>query len=92
MTTHRPVVQLLRRAGFGATEPEVEAATAAGYAATVDRIIADLSAADAGADAVPPPALGSALEYELQLRLARRTGDTATAREIEQQLLSSAGR
>jgi uncharacterized protein (DUF1800 family) len=86
MTTHRPVVQLLRRAGFGATAPEVEAATAAGYAATVDRIIADLSAADAGADAVPPPVLGSALEYERQLRQARRSGDTATENEIERQL------
>ena len=85
-TTHRAVVQLLRRAGFGATASEVEVATAAGYSGTVDRIIADLSATDAGADAVPAPALGSALEYELQLHQARRSGDTATAYEIERQL------
>ncbi|HEY5109900.1 MAG TPA: DUF1800 domain-containing protein [Acidimicrobiales bacterium] len=86
MTSERAVVQLLRRAGFGATASEVEEATAAGYPATVDRIIADLSAPDAGADAVAAPQLGSALEYERRLRDARRAGDTATARDIERQL------
>jgi uncharacterized protein (DUF1800 family) len=64
----------------------VEEATAAGYPATVDRIIADLAAPDAGADAVPAPQLGSALEFERRLRDARRAGDTATARDVERQL------
>jgi uncharacterized protein (DUF1800 family) len=86
MTSERAVVQLLRRAGFGATASEVEEATAAGYPATVDRIIADLAAPDAGADAVPAPQLGSALEFERRLRDARRAGDTATARDVERQL------
>ena len=86
MTTHRAVTQLLRRTGFGATASEVRAAIAAGYGATVDRIIADLSAPDVGADAVPDPTLGSAVDYELQLRKAHRTGDIATSREIERQL------
>lgn len=86
MTTHRAIVQLLRRAGFGATSSETDVATAAGYAATVDRIIADLAAPDPGADAVPVPPLGSALEYENQLRLARRSDDTATIHAVEQQL------
>ena len=85
-TTNRAITQLLRRAGFGATASEVEVATAAGYDATVDRIIADLSGPDVGADAVPAPVLGSALEYELELRRARLTGDTVTPREIERQL------
>lgn len=86
MTTHHAVVQLLRRAGFGATASEVEEATAAGYATTVDRIIADLATTDTGADGVSAPPLGSALEYEIQLRQARRSGDTATTRTVERQL------
>jgi uncharacterized protein (DUF1800 family) len=44
---------LLRRTGFGATGPEIDAATAAGYPATVDALFA--AADDPGADATAPP-------------------------------------
>jgi uncharacterized protein (DUF1800 family) len=51
------VAHLLRRAGFGATSAEVSAATAAGYSATVDRLIGDLSTSDTGAATVSAPML-----------------------------------
>ena len=44
---------LLRRAGFGPTAAEVDAASSAGYAATVDRLL-DFSGPDP-ADAIAPP-------------------------------------
>jgi uncharacterized protein (DUF1800 family) len=47
------VAHLLRRAGFGPTAAEVDAATAAGYQATVDRLL-DFSTPDP-ADATPLP-------------------------------------
>jgi uncharacterized protein (DUF1800 family) len=50
------VALLLRRTGFGTTGPEVEAATARGYEATVDALLAP--GADPGATATPPPDLG----------------------------------
>ena len=90
MDTDSAVAQLLRRTGFGATASELDSASAAGYAATVDRIIADLSAPDDGADAVPAPVLGSAIAYERQLARARRAGDTATATDVRQKV--AAGR
>jgi len=86
MATDRQIVQLVRRAGFGATAAEVEAATAAGYTATVDRLLAGLTAPDTGADAVAEPQLGSAVGYEQQLRAARKRGDTATVRSVGKQL------
>jgi uncharacterized protein (DUF1800 family) len=49
------IAHLYRRAGFGARPEELDAAVAAGYEATVDRLV-DLSAADTGAAAVTPPA------------------------------------
>lgn len=45
---------LLRRAGFGATTAEIEAAVARGYAETVEYL---LTAPDPAADAVPDPAI-----------------------------------
>lgn len=47
------IAHLLRRTGFGPTAAEVDAATAAGYDATVNRLL-DFSGPDA-ADAVPAP-------------------------------------
>jgi uncharacterized protein (DUF1800 family) len=52
------VAALLRRATFGPTAAEVDAAERAGYAATVDRVLSP-RAADAGARATPPPDLGT---------------------------------
>ncbi|HTJ76692.1 MAG TPA: DUF1800 domain-containing protein [Acidimicrobiales bacterium] len=48
------IAHLYRRAGFGARPDELDAAVAAGYQATVDRLC-DLGAADPAADALPPP-------------------------------------
>jgi uncharacterized protein (DUF1800 family) len=49
---------LLRRATFGPTAEEVDAAEKAGYAATVEALVSP-SGTDAGAQATPPPALGA---------------------------------
>ena len=49
------MAHLLRRTGFGPTPAELDAATAAGYDATVDRLL-DFTAPDP-ADATPPPSL-----------------------------------
>jgi uncharacterized protein (DUF1800 family) len=48
------IAHLYRRAGFGARPDELDAAVAAGYEATVDKLV-DLSVADGAAAAVPPP-------------------------------------
>ena len=50
------IAHLYRRAGFGARPDELDAAVAAGYEATVDRLV-DLGAPDPAADALAPPAL-----------------------------------
>lgn len=50
------VALLLRRTGFGTTGPQIEAATARGYEATVDALLAP--GPDPGAAATPPPDLG----------------------------------
>jgi uncharacterized protein (DUF1800 family) len=49
------IALLYRRAGFGAGPDEVAAGVARGYAATVDALVAGLSAPDVTGDAVPPP-------------------------------------
>jgi uncharacterized protein (DUF1800 family) len=51
------VALLLRRAGFGATGAEIDAASAAGFDATVDAVVGSLTAPDAAADKVPAPPL-----------------------------------
>ncbi len=51
------IALLYRRAGFGASPSELSAAVAAGYGATVDRLIAGIGAPDPAADAIPVPAL-----------------------------------
>jgi hypothetical protein len=54
------IAHLLRRIGFGASGPEIDAAAAAGYAATVDGLFA--SADDPGVDATPAPSLPAAID------------------------------
>jgi uncharacterized protein (DUF1800 family) len=49
------VVHLLRRTGYAARPAEVDAAVAAGYRATVDRLMAGLARPAPGAEAVPVP-------------------------------------
>ena len=71
------IAHLHRRAGFGARPDELDAAVAAGYQATVDRLC-DLAAADAAADAVPVPALSPAA--------TQPAPDKAAARREEVQL------
>ncbi|BCB75546.1 DUF1800 family protein [Phytohabitans flavus] len=58
MAEREQVALLLRRATFGPTAAEVDAAERAGYAATVDRLLTP-RAADAGARETPPPDLGT---------------------------------
>jgi uncharacterized protein (DUF1800 family) len=53
MADRSTIALLLRRAGFGPTSSEVDAATSAGYAATVDRLLDD--AGTDPADASPAP-------------------------------------
>ena len=66
------VTHLLRRAGLGPTAAEAAAASAQGFGATVDALIAGLGAPDPGGDAVPLPTLGSPLTYQRRLRRARQ--------------------
>ncbi|MCU4184911.1 DUF1800 domain-containing protein [Acidiferrimicrobium sp. IK] len=49
------VALLYRRAGFGATPAQLDAATAAGYDATVEAFVGGLSGPDPAGDAVPVP-------------------------------------
>ncbi|AVT36600.1 DUF1800 family protein [Plantactinospora sp. BB1] len=58
MVDRDAVVHLLRRATFGPTAAEVEAAGRVGLAATLDRLLAPVGA-DPGAAATPPPDLGA---------------------------------
>jgi uncharacterized protein (DUF1800 family) len=58
MADRGQVAALLRRATFGPTVAELDAAERAGYQATVDRLLSP-RAADAGAQATPPPRFGA---------------------------------
>jgi uncharacterized protein (DUF1800 family) len=86
MGTDANVTHLLRRAGLGATGAEVAAASAQGFGATVDQLIAGLGEPDAGADAVPIPTLGAPIDYYRQLKAARQSGDTAAKQAVARQL------
>jgi uncharacterized protein (DUF1800 family) len=56
MTILSDVALLYRRAGFGATPAELEAAASGGYPAAVDLLLAGLGPApDPGGDSLPPP-------------------------------------
>lgn len=70
------IAHLYRRAGFGARPDELDAAVAAGYEATVDRLV-DLSVADRAATAVPAPAFTPPA-------VVSRTDDEATRRAAQQ--------
>jgi uncharacterized protein (DUF1800 family) len=54
------IAHLLRRTGFGASGPEIDAAYAAGYASTVDDLFA--TTADPGAAATPAPSLPASID------------------------------
>jgi len=54
------LAHLYRRAGFGATPAELDAAVAAGYAATVAALVRPPSSSDQGVLATPPPQLSLA--------------------------------
>ncbi len=75
------VAHLYRRAGFGARPDELTAATAAGFDATVTKLVGGLGAPDAGADAVPEPTLSPPLSL-----FRRRSLDAAARRALEAQL------
>ncbi|MGW4464922.1 DUF1800 domain-containing protein [Micromonospora sp. NPDC004704] len=57
MASSDAIAHLLRRATFGPTAEEVEAAVRAGFESTLDRLLAP-SGTDAGAAATPAPRLG----------------------------------
>lgn len=55
--TRSDIAHLYRRAGFGAQPEELDQAVAAGYEATVESLLAGLTAPDPAGDAVPLPDL-----------------------------------
>jgi len=73
------VAHLHRRLGFGARPDELDAAVAAGYDATVERLL-DLGAADA-ADRLAPPAFSPPL---LPSQLPADAGERRTVQQQEQ--------
>jgi uncharacterized protein (DUF1800 family) len=83
--TRSRIAHLYRRAGFGARAEELDAAVAAGYEATVDRLL-DLSRPDTGADAVAAPTFAkpraaSELPSDPQARRAAQQAEQKTQRE-----------
>lgn len=72
MTTSNPasnVAHLLRRAGFGASTAELDAAVSAGYAATVERLLAGGGAApDPTGDQVPVPTFAAYQKVEAKTK------------------------
>jgi uncharacterized protein (DUF1800 family) len=61
-TLRSDLAHLYRRAGFGATPAELDAAMTAGYAATVAALVRPPSTSDQGVLATPPPQLNVASE------------------------------
>jgi uncharacterized protein (DUF1800 family) len=70
MTEREAVAHLLRRATFGPTADEVDAAERAGYETTLDRLL-DPDGPDRGAAGTPVPALGPDLAAQLGKGAAR---------------------
>ena len=70
-TVRSQLAHLYRRAGFGATPAELDAAAGQGYAATVDRLL-EPDAPDPAADAIPVPTFTAAIGI---------TGTTAATRQ-----------
>lgn len=85
------VAHLLRRATFGARPEELDAAVAAGYDATVERLV-DLARADTGAGSVqaptltPPPA-ASDLPSDPEARRRAEQATRRTQREETQKMV-----
>jgi uncharacterized protein (DUF1800 family) len=69
--TRSNIAHLYRRAGFGALPDELDQATSAGYPATVESLLAGLTAPDPAGDAVPVP--------DLTAPAAAAAGATASA-------------
>ena len=83
MDDRATIAHLLRRTGFGPTSAEVDAAAAAGYRATVERLL-DFSAADPADLAAPPTFAAYAPGGARNLPLARRQAiDRQAASELE---------
>ncbi len=78
VTTTDLVAHLYRRAGFGALPSELSSASAAGYDATVDALVAGLAAPDAGADAIATPT------FSTPVRGADRAGVVARRAQSHQ--------
>jgi len=55
--TRSDIAHLFRRAGFGATSDQLDAAVSAGYKATVESLLTGLTSPDPAGDAVPLPDL-----------------------------------
>ncbi|HEY0870591.1 MAG TPA: DUF1800 family protein, partial [Acidothermaceae bacterium] len=77
------LAHLYRRAGFGATPAELDAAVTAGYAATVSSLVQRPSASDQGVLATPPP--------QLSVAPAPKTIASAAERKAYQAQVSSEG-
>jgi uncharacterized protein (DUF1800 family) len=78
------LAHLYRRAGFGATPAELDAAMTAGYAATVAALVRPPSASDQGVLATPPP--------QLSLAPAPATIASAAERKAYQARVANEGR
>lgn len=77
------LAHLYRRAGFGATPAELDAAVTAGYAATVAALVRPPSASDNGVLATPPP--------RLTVAPPPAANETAAQRKAYQAQVSSEG-
>ncbi|CAG7327287.1 DUF1800 domain-containing protein [Mycobacterium avium subsp. paratuberculosis] len=65
--------RMLRRAGFGVTGPEVDAAVARGWPGHLDAMLAADPDADPGALATPMPALPAPMTQPVRARAPLRT-------------------
>ena len=72
-STRSNIAHLYRRAGFGARPDEIDRAVAAGYAATVESLLAGLKAADQAGDAIAVPS------FTPRSTRSAATGQAATA-------------
>ncbi len=83
--TRSRIAHLYRRAGFGARPDELDAAVAAGYEATVDKLL-DISGADGATTTLPaptfsPPLLAAQLPADEAARRAAQQVEQRTNRE-----------
>ncbi|MEU5563331.1 DUF1800 domain-containing protein [Micromonospora musae] len=83
MTEREAVAHLLRRATFGPTAEEVDAAERAGYPATVNRLLTP-SGTDRGAAATPTPKLGPDPAAQLEKGASREQRQQANQQRREQ--------